>query len=187
MICYRSETFLYIKLWEELQKSNASHQSTQQLCDFLKRMNRSAILSLTLCAVILGANAWCFLWDEGGTINMCNSIGQTNCVTLRNSDWCQVIESETFVSGFTGGNYGCRIFKDRNCDTLFDYIIVGTDGWNHFPFIPEAFQCPCVLKKQHKVSIDSNYVDDLASRDYRQIKRICIQDFQIVSSYSRSV
>lgn len=109
------------------------------------KMNRSAILAITLCAFFFGANAWCAPWNEGGVVNFCRQANKTNCVSMQSDDFCWPgLNGGTYLSGYTGGSYACTLFHLARCSDYEGAFKVNRDGWDMFPYRVESFVCPCV-------------------------------------------
>jgi hypothetical protein len=52
---------------------------------------------------------------RGGTLNVCKQKGRINCLSVVSQNTCINLIGGPFVSGFTGGNYQCTVFRNRGC------------------------------------------------------------------------
>lgn len=106
-------------------------------------MSRFLLFALTFLTALLDINAQCWPWQDPGKMYFCGNpdktkcnwrIGKFNCINYRGG--------VPAVSGYTDGDYECKIYKGDDCEGNIEYV--NKTGWSPFPFTPKSYRCPCV-------------------------------------------
>jgi hypothetical protein len=77
---------------------------------------------------------------RGGTLNVCKQKGRINCLSVVSQNTCINLIGGPFVSGFTGGNYQCTVFKNRGCGGSTNFV---NSFGGDFTFTAASLRCPC--------------------------------------------
>lgn len=107
-------------------------------------MKRLVVLSLF--AIFIAVNAQCN-WGWGfheGRINLCATLNYTKCDLKMSGAQCRsynTLNSTPALSGYTEGDYLCKIYKEFNCKGPMQYV--NKIGMPPFTFSPKSFLCPC--------------------------------------------
>lgn len=104
-------------------------------------MNRSIFVIVVLLCVLAGAEEPAIAACRGGTLNVCKREGKVDCLSVVSSNVCINLIGGPFVSGFSGGNYQCTVFKNKGCGGSTNFV--NSFGTNKFTFVPQSLRCPC--------------------------------------------